>query len=80
MKADQLLYNTLMYRPIILYCYVVEVSCKRTLEPGRCTEHEGQLFCHQCHHKQYGPHALKAASSTAAAAAVFVSDVTLIGL
>lgn len=41
------------------------VSCKRTLEPGKCTEHEGQLFCHQCHRQQFGPHALRTTTSPA---------------
>jgi cysteine/glycine-rich protein len=29
-------------------------SCKKTLEPSRCTEHQGQLYCQPCHGKQFG--------------------------
>ena len=75
-------YDTITYLVSYLFPYDLSymfagavVSCKRTLEPGRCTEHDTQLFCHQCHHKRFGPHALKTASSTAAAAAMFVTDV-----
>ena len=50
----------------------VAVSCKRTLEPGKCTQHEGQLFCHQCHYKRFGPHALR--TTTSSSSATFASD------
>ena len=60
----------------VLFDDVVAVACKRSLEPGRCTEHDAELFCHQCHHRLFGPHVLKTASSTpttAAALSMFVS-------
>jgi DNA-directed RNA polymerase subunit RPC12/RpoP len=43
------------------------VSCKKTMEPGRCTEHQGQLLCQPCHGKLFGPLGLNNPSGAAAA-------------
>jgi DNA-directed RNA polymerase subunit RPC12/RpoP len=29
--------------------------CKKTLEPGRFTEHDSTLYCQSCYNKQFGP-------------------------
>jgi len=65
-------------RPVVCICTWitdadVAVSCKKTLEPGKCSEHEQHLFCQQCYCKQFGPLAVKT-TSPAAAEALPVSD------
>ena len=30
-------------------------TCRKLLEPGSCSEHEGNIFCRACYSKQFGP-------------------------
>ena len=30
-------------------------ECNKMLEPGRCSEHQGSLFCQACYGRQHGP-------------------------
>ena len=46
--------------PLLSPCCYITTSlpvetCRKLLEPGSCSEHEGNIFCRACYSKQFGP-------------------------
>lgn len=35
--------------------FIIKGLCSKLLDSTNCTEHEGELFCKNCHARKYGP-------------------------
>ena len=47
-------------KPFIELCYNmfvlwVTANCRKMLDSGRVTEHDGEMFCGSCYRKNFGP-------------------------
>ena len=39
----------------ILFDYRIAANCRKMLDSGRVTEHDGEMYCGACYRKLFGP-------------------------